>query len=77
MTAEMGLSCASCGEGEGEVATFVVTTLDYSDIKHTRTEVCLPCWILENRPTHCLCCGDRIEFVGPAAGDYVHTEVPE
>lgn len=41
-------ACASCGKGEDEIDTFVVTTLDYTDIKNTRTEVCVPCWIEEN-----------------------------
>lgn len=40
--------CASCGKGEDDIATFVVTTLDYHDIKHTRTEVCVDCWKEEN-----------------------------
>lgn len=36
--------CAECGKGEDEIKTFVVTTLDYTDIKNTRTEVCVPCY---------------------------------
>jgi hypothetical protein len=33
--------CAECGTGVAE--TFVVTTLDYADVRGTRTEVCLHC----------------------------------
>lgn len=41
-------ACASCGKGQDEVQTFVVTTLDYSNIKQERTEMCVPCWLGEN-----------------------------
>lgn len=36
-----GYSCAECGV---QYATnYLVTVLDHDDIRHTRTEVCIPC----------------------------------
>lgn len=38
----MHLFCAECGTTKA--TTYVVTILDHADPKHTRTEVCLPCF---------------------------------
>lgn len=38
----MDFVCAECGDDEAP--TYVVTVLDREDPKHTRTEVCLPCF---------------------------------
>ncbi|MBS0477015.1 MAG: hypothetical protein JSR28_17935 [Proteobacteria bacterium] len=37
----VGYSCAECGVQDAY--NYVVTILDHEDIRHTRTEVCIPC----------------------------------
>ena len=37
----VGYSCAECGVQDAR--NYVVTILDHEDIRHTRTEVCIPC----------------------------------
>ena len=39
----VGYSCAECGVQDAR--NYVVTILDHDDIRHTRTEVCIPCAI--------------------------------
>ncbi len=36
-----GYSCAECGVQDA--TNYLVTVLDHDDIRHTRTEVCIPC----------------------------------
>lgn len=40
-TPPVGYSCAECGVQDA--SNYVVTILDHEDIRHTRTEVCIPC----------------------------------
>ena len=39
----VGYACAECGTQDA--TNYVVTILDHDDIRHTRTEVCIPCAI--------------------------------
>lgn len=36
-----GYACAECGNQDA--TNYLVTVLDHDDIRHTRTEVCIPC----------------------------------
>lgn len=42
-TEPVGYACAECGTQDA--TNYVVTILDHDDIRHTRTEVCIPCAI--------------------------------
>lgn len=37
----VGYACAECGTQDA--TNYLVTILDHDDIRHTRTEVCIPC----------------------------------
>ena len=37
----VGYACAECGTQDAR--NYLVTILDHDDIRHTRTEVCIPC----------------------------------